>query len=113
MFVTSSLFSILMFGRERRRTIQFIVSLELTGSALLSLLHLIRLDLSKPNVLTQPFTPLFSDVFFAFSYLALPFIFMEVVDLGLMKKSGRTKKFCTKGERKGEKQRSMICSKDW
>ena len=79
-----------MFGRERRLTSQFIVSLELTGSTLLSLLHLIRLDLSKPNVLTQPFTQLFSDVFFAFSYLALPFIFVADVDC-LMKKVAEPK----------------------
>jgi hypothetical protein len=52
---------------------------------LLSLLHLIGLDLSNPNVLSQPFTLLFSNVFFAFFYLALPFIFMVAVDLGLMK----------------------------
>jgi hypothetical protein len=112
MFVISYLISILMFGRERRRTIQFIASLELTGSALLSLLHLIRLDLSKPYVLPQPFTLLLRNVFFAFSYLALPFTFMAVVDLGLMKKSGRTN-MLHKGERKGEKQQRMIYSKDW
>jgi hypothetical protein len=76
-----------MFGKERRLTMQFLVSLALTltGSALLSLLHLIGLDLSNPNVLSQPFTLLFSNVFFAFFYLALPFIFMVAVDLGLMK----------------------------
>jgi hypothetical protein len=87
MFVLSSLISILMFGRERRLTIQFMVSLALTltGSALLGLLHLVGLDLSNPNILSQPFTLLFSNVFFAFFYLALPFIFMVAVDLGLMK----------------------------
>src|SRR5665647_566758 len=87
MFVLSALISILMFGKERRLTMQFLVSLALTltGSALLSLLHLIGLDLSNPNVLSQPFTLLFSNVFFAFFYLALPFIFMVAVDLGLMK----------------------------
>jgi len=76
-----------MFGRERRLTIQFLVSLALTltGSALLGLLHLIGLDLSNPSVFSQPFTLLFSNVFFAFFYLALPFIFMVAVDLGLMK----------------------------
>ena len=87
MFVLSSLISVLMFGRERRLTIQFLVSLALTlaGSALLGLLHLVGLNLSNPNVLSQPFTLLFSNVFFAFFYLALPFIFMVAVDLGLMK----------------------------
>jgi hypothetical protein len=87
MFVLSSLIAILMFGKEKKLTIQFIVSLALTltGSALLGLLHITGLDLSNPNVLSQPFTLLFSNVFFAFFYLALPFIFMVAVDLGLMK----------------------------
>jgi hypothetical protein len=87
MFVLSALISIIMFGKERRLTIQFIVSLALTftGSALLGLLHLVGLDLSNPNVLSQPFTLLFGNIFFAFFYLALPFIFMVAVDLGLMK----------------------------
>jgi hypothetical protein len=76
-----------MFGRERRLTIQFIVSLvlTLTGSALLGLLHIAGIDLSNPTVLSRPFTLLFGNVFFAFFYLALPFIFMVAVDLGLMK----------------------------
>ena len=87
MFVLSSLISIFMFGKERRLTIQFLVSLALTltGSALLGLLHVVGLDLSNPSVLSQPFTLLFGNVFFAFFYLALPFIFMVAVDLGLMK----------------------------
>jgi hypothetical protein len=87
MFVLSALISILMFGRERRLTIQFIVSLALTltGSALLGLLHLVGLDLTNPNVISQPFTQLFNNVLFAFFYLALPFIFMAAIDLGLMK----------------------------
>ena len=87
MFVLSALVSIIMFGRERRLTIQFMVSsgLTLTGSALLGVLNLAGLDFSNPNTLSQPFTLLFSNVFFAFFYLALPFIFMVLVDLGLMK----------------------------
>ena len=87
MFVLSSLISIVMFGKERRLTIQFLVSLALTltGSALLGLLHVVGLDVSNPSILSQPFTLLFNNVFFAFFYLALPFIFMVAVDLGLMK----------------------------
>ncbi|MCL4429307.1 MAG: hypothetical protein M1167_01010 [Chloroflexi bacterium] len=87
MFVLSALVSIIMFGKERRLTIQFMVSLALTltGSALLGLLHLAGLDLSNPNVLSKPFALLFGNVFFAVFYLALPFIFMVAVDLGLMK----------------------------
>jgi hypothetical protein len=87
MFVLSAFISIIMFGRERRLTIQFLVSLALTltGSALLSLLHIAGLDLANPTVLSRPFALLFGNVFFAFFYLALPFIFMVAVDLGLMK----------------------------
>jgi len=39
----------------------------------------------KPNFLSRPFTLMFGNVLFAFFYLALPFIFMFAVDLGLMK----------------------------
>jgi hypothetical protein len=87
MFVLSSLISTLMFGKERRLTVQFSVSLALTiaGSALLGFLHLVGLDLSNPSILSQPSTLFFSNVFFAFFYLALPFIFMVAVDLGLTK----------------------------
>jgi hypothetical protein len=87
MFVLSSIVSIIMFGKERRLTIQFTVSLvlTLTGSALLGLLHLAGLDLSNPNFVSKPFTLIFGNVFFSFFYLALPFIFMLAVDLGLMR----------------------------
>jgi hypothetical protein len=68
MFVLSSLVSVIMFGRERRLTIQFMVSLALTltGSALSGLLHLTGLDLTNPNFLSRPFTLMFGNVFFAF-----------------------------------------------
>jgi hypothetical protein len=87
MFVLSALVSIIMYGRERRLTIQFIVSLALTltGSTLLGLLNLAGLNLSNPNFVSSPFTLLFGNVFFAFFYLALPFIFMVAVDLRIMK----------------------------
>jgi hypothetical protein len=84
MFVLSSIISIVMFGRERRLTIQFLVSLALTltGSALLGLFHVVGFDLSNPSFLSHPSNLLFGNVFF---YLALPFIFMVAVHLGLMK----------------------------
>jgi hypothetical protein len=87
MFVLSALVSLVMFGRERRLTIQFLVSLGLTlaGSALLGLLQGAGLDLSNPSIFANPFNLLFGNVVFAFLYLALPFIFMVAVDLGLMK----------------------------
>jgi hypothetical protein len=87
MFVLSALISVIMFGKERRLTIQFLVSLALTltGSALLGLLHGVGVDISNPSVLSSPFQVVFGNVFFAFFYLALPFIFMVAVDLGFMK----------------------------
>jgi hypothetical protein len=87
MFVLSTLVSIIMFGKERRLTIQFIVSVALTlvGSALLGSMHLTDLNLSNPNAFSKLFTMMFGNVFFAFFYLALPLIFMLAVDFGLMK----------------------------
>jgi hypothetical protein len=76
-----------MFGKERRLTVQFTVSLALTlmEQAFLGLFHLAGLDLSNPSSFSKPSNLLFGNVFFAFFYLALPFIFMAAVDLGLMK----------------------------
>jgi hypothetical protein len=56
MFVVLSLILILMFGKERKLTFQFLISLAptLAGSALLGLLHIVGLDLSNPSVLSQP-----------------------------------------------------------
>ena len=87
MFLLSSLISIIMFGRERRLTVQFLVSLALTltGSVLLELFHLAGFDLSNPSFLSKSSDILLGNVLFAFFYLALPFIFMAAVDLGLMK----------------------------
>ncbi len=91
MFVLSAVVSTLMFGKEKRLTIQFLVSLALTltGSVLLGLLTSAGLDLGNPNVLSQPFTQLFGNVYFAFFYLALPFIFMVAIDLRVLKKKNK------------------------
>jgi hypothetical protein len=82
-FVLSAVVSKLMFGRERRLSIQFLVSLvlTLTGSTLLGLLFEAGVDLANPSVLAQPLTALFGNAVFAFFYLALPFIFMVAIDL--------------------------------
>jgi hypothetical protein len=87
MFVLSALISIIMFGKERRLTIQFLITLALTliSSALLGLLSTVGLELANPNFLTKSGDLLFGNVFFAFFYLALPFIFMVAVDLKWMK----------------------------
>jgi|AGTN01.1.fsa_nt_gi hypothetical protein len=82
MFVLSAWVSLLMFGKERRLSIQFCVSLVLTliGTAILGLLKNAGLDLSSPSVLSQPFGVVFGNPAFAFFYLALPFIAMVVYD---------------------------------
>ena len=85
MFVLSAMISTLMFGRERRLSIQFLVSLVLTlaGSTLLGILGL---DLSDPKMFSGQFAWLFSNAFFAAFYLALPFIFMLALDIRALKK---------------------------
>lgn len=83
MFVLSAIVSNLMFGRERRLSIQFLVSLGLTlaGSTVLALLGVAGIDLANPSVLSTPFTALFGNVLFAGFYLALPFLFMVAMDI--------------------------------
>jgi putative copper export protein len=72
-----------MFGRERRLSIQFLVSLGLTlaGSTVLGLLGIAGLDLANPSVLSTPFAVLFGNIWFASFYLVLPFLFMVAMDL--------------------------------
>jgi len=88
MFVLSAIVQSLMFGKERRLSIQFLVSLALTvaGSAVLALLGDAGLDLANPVVLSGPFTAIFGNAVFGFFYLALPFIFMLVMDWRYMQK---------------------------
>jgi hypothetical protein len=88
MFVLSAVVSTLMFGRERRLSIQFLVSLVLTlaGSTLLGALGEMGLDLSNPTVFSGSCTWLFGNAFFAGFYLALPFIFMLALDIRALRK---------------------------
>jgi high-affinity K+ transport system ATPase subunit B len=88
MFVLSAVVSQLMFGRERRLSVQFLVSLGLTliGSTLIGLLSQTGLDVSNPNVLSSPFNAVFGNAAFAWFYLALPFIFMLIMDFRASKK---------------------------
>jgi len=83
MFVFSSIIQTLMFGNERRLTIQFLVSLGLTllGSTLLGAIGALGLDLSAANLISSPLATLFGNVFFAVFYLALPFIVMLALDI--------------------------------
>jgi len=88
MFLLSAFMSTLMFGKERRLFIQFLVSLALTltGSALLALVKAAGVDLSNPGMFASAFAVLFGNAFFAVFYLALPFIFMMAIDLRALQK---------------------------
>jgi hypothetical protein len=89
MFVLSAIAQTLMFGRERRLSIQFLVSLALTatGSAVLWLLNVIwGKNIADPIVLSGPVSTVFGNAFFGAFYLLLPFIFMLVMDWRYMQK---------------------------
>jgi hypothetical protein len=93
MFVLSATVSSLMFGRERRRSVQFLVSLALTltGTGLLYLLQsVLFVNLADPNVVSKPFLAVFNNALFSFFYLALPFIFMIAMDLHAAAKHRQT-----------------------
>ena len=88
-FVLSSIIPKLIYGKERRIFIQFLVclGLTLTGSVLFDVLKGYGLDLSDPNlILSNSFTHLFSNIFFAIFYLSLPYVFMIAIDLRSIKK---------------------------
>jgi hypothetical protein len=91
MFVLSAIVSTLMFGRERRLSIQFLVSLGLTlvGSTLLGALSNVGVDLSNTNILSGPAAIFFGNAAFTWFYLALPFIVMLVIDLRSIIKKNR------------------------
>ena len=84
MFVLSSVISGLIFGKQKRIFIQFLIGLILTmtASALFEAIKIAGFDLSNPNtLLANPYAHIFSNGLFAFFYLSLPFIFMIFVDL--------------------------------
>jgi hypothetical protein len=91
-FVLSSIITSLIFGRERRISIHFFISLGLTvvSGALIDLLKGFGLDVSNPNLMIPSFYPqIFNNSALSFLYLALPFFFMVAIDLKLFKKIKR------------------------
>ena len=89
MFVLSSTISNLMFGKQKRIFLQFLVGLilTLTASGLLTALKDIGLDLSNPNtVMSNSYAHVFNNALFSGFYLSLPFICMIAIDLRTMKK---------------------------
>ena len=89
-FVLSSIIPGLLLGKERSVFVQFLVclSLALLGIILIDTLNsAYGFDLSKPEVLLAfPYMQIFTNVFFAVFYLALPYIFMAALDYNSRKK---------------------------
>jgi hypothetical protein len=94
-FVLSSIIPSLLLGKERSVMVQFIVclTLALTGIILIGVLKdVYHFDLTSQEVLFgNPFTQLFTNVFFAAFYLSLPYIFMIALDVRTRKKRKATK----------------------
>ena len=90
-FVLSSIITSLIFGRERRLSIQFFISLALTivSGALIDLFKGVGLDISNPHLMIPSFYPQIFNPAVSFIFLALPFIFMITIDLHLIKKIKR------------------------
>jgi hypothetical protein len=88
-FVLSTIIYRLTFGGINRLFIRFLISLGLTvaSTAIINQFNLYGIDVTNPNLITPSLcAQLFSNPAFAFIYLALPFIFMIVIDLNLTKK---------------------------
>lgn len=89
-FVLSSIIPSLLLGKERSVMVQFIVclTLALTGIILIGVLKdVYAIDLANTEVLfANPYTQLFTNVFFAAFYLSLPYIFMIALDMRGRKK---------------------------
>ncbi|MCW4000211.1 MAG: hypothetical protein NWE93_08220 [Candidatus Bathyarchaeota archaeon] len=83
-FVLSSIIPVLILGKERSVFVQFIVCLAmaLLGFILVDFFKTAyNFDLSNSAViLSNPYTWMFSNIFFAIFYLSLPYIFMLAID---------------------------------
>jgi len=89
-FVLSSIIPGLLLGKERSVFAQFLVclTLALLGIILIDTLRAYYgFDLSNPEVLLSfPYMQIFTNIFFAVFYLALPYIFMGALDYNGRKK---------------------------
>ncbi|MCW3983560.1 MAG: hypothetical protein NWE96_06140 [Candidatus Bathyarchaeota archaeon] len=88
-FVLSSIIPTLLLGKERSVFVQFLVCLILTlmGFILIDVLAGYGFNLNDPAaVMANPYTQLFSNIFFAAFYLSLPYIFMLAIDVRGRKK---------------------------
>ena len=93
MFVLSSVISNLLFGKQRRVFIQFLISLALTVTAavLFDAFKWAGWDLSNPNtLLSNQYARVFGNSWFSALYLSVPFVFMIVLDIRAMMKGSIT-----------------------
>ena len=93
-FVLSSVIPSLILGKERNVFTQFIVVLTLTLTAflLVDVLKGYGLDLANPTmILSNPYTALLANPFFAVFYLSLPYVFMLIIDINSRNKRKQTK----------------------
>jgi hypothetical protein len=84
MFLLSSIISNLMFGKQRRIFVQFLIGLilTLTASGILAGLKAVGVDLSNSHViLSNPYAQVFNNAYFSLFYLSLPFVSMIIMDL--------------------------------
>ena len=87
MFVLSTVISNLIFGKQRRIFIQFLIglALTLTASALFEAARMLGWDLSNPKtLLANRYAQVFNSALFSALFLSLPFVFMIAMDLRTM-----------------------------
>ena len=92
MFVLSSVISNLIFGKQRRIFIQFLISLALTltASALFDAFKWAGWDLSNPKtLLSNRYAQAFGNGWFCALYLSVPFVFMIALDVHAMMQAKR------------------------
>jgi hypothetical protein len=90
MFVLSSVISTLVFGKQRRIFIQFLIGLvlTLTASGLFDAAKLLGWDLSNPKtLLANRYAQVFNSGVFSALFLSVPFAFMIAMDLRAMAKA--------------------------
>ena len=87
MFVLSSVISELIFGKQKRIFVQFLIGLALTAAAggLFDVFKWAGWDLSNPNtLLSNRYAQVFGNAWFSALYLSVPFLFMIAIDVRAM-----------------------------